>query len=182
MQEKMILDNVNLIYIVLKKYGLYSNIDEYYDLGMIGLVKGVKTFDASKGFAPSTYLVSCITKEILAYCRKQQAKKRTSGKQDISIYDCIARDINGNEQTIIDITPSNEDVEKNLIKKEQLELFYKEISNLKEKDKYVICSNYGLMRYKELTQREIAKKIGISQAQVNRIIKKFIEKVRREYE
>ena len=66
-KEKLILDNINLIYMVLKRYNLYNQLDEYYDIGMIGLVKGANSFSEDKGYKVSTYLTSCITYEILNY-------------------------------------------------------------------------------------------------------------------
>ena len=56
-KEKLILDNINLIYMVLKKYNLYNQLDEYYDIGMIGLVKGANTYSGDKGYKTSTYLI-----------------------------------------------------------------------------------------------------------------------------
>lgn len=178
-KEKLILDNINLIYMVLKKYNLYNQLDEYYDIGMIGLVKGANTYSGDKGYKASTYLTSCITNEILAYKRKQSMQKRGNGKQDISIYTQI--NDNGKELYLLDIIPSKENIEDNIIKKERLELIYKEIFKLSERDKLIICSTYGLLGYKELTQIQISKKTNITQAQVSRIIKKFIKECKEKY-
>ena len=182
MEDKLITDNINLIYYVLKKYHLYSELDEYFDIGMIGLVKGAKTFDESKGYKPSTYLSRCIEHEIFRYIRVQNLPKRNNGQKNISIYDPICIDENGNEKIIIDTIPSDEDIEKDITKQEQREFLYKEILKLKERDKFIICSKYGLLGYEELTQEELAEATGISQTQVCRIIKKFKEEVRRKYE
>lgn len=179
-EEKLILDNINLIYMVLKRVNLYSCLDEYFDIGMIGLVKGAKNFDESKGYKPTTYLARCITNEILAYIRKQNMSKRGGGVKNISIYTPIT--IDEKEIYLLDTISSNEDIEENTIKKEQRELVYKEIINLNERDKFIICSKYGLLGHKELTQEELATKVGLSQSYVCRIIKKFIEEVRRKYD
>lgn len=179
MKEKLVLDNINLIYMVLKRYNLYNEIDEYYDIGMIGLVKGANNFNENKGYAPSTYLTTCITNEISQYKRKKLMQKRGNGIKDISIYTQISND--GKEIYLLDVIPSTEDIEEKIIKKEKLELIYKEIFKLNEKDKFIICSNYGLLGYKELTQIQISKKINISQCQVSRIIKKFTEKCKELY-
>lgn len=178
MEDKIVTDNINLIYHVLKKYGLYRNLDEYYDVGLIGLVKGVKSYDNSKGYAISTYLVKCITTEVLAYQRKTTTKKRGGGIKDISIY----TPINDEENELLDVIPSNENIEENIIKKEQLEMIYKEIFKLKERDRLIICSSYGVLGYEKLTQKEVSETTGVSQPQVSRITKKFIEDVRRKYE
>lgn len=178
-KEKLILDNINLIYMVLKRYNLYNQLDEYYDIGMIGLVKGANTYSRDKGYKASTYLTSCITNEILAYKRKQSMQKRGNGIQDISIYTQI--NDNGKELYLLDIIPSKENIEDNIIKKERLELIYKEMFKLSERDKFIICSAYSLLGYKELTQIQISKKTNITQAQVSRIIKKFIKECKEKY-
>lgn len=180
MEEKLIVENINLIYVVLKKYNLYSNSDEYFDIGMLGLVKGAKKFNESKGYKPSTYLTKCIINEILCYIRNQSNSKRGGGVKDISIYTPI--NDAGKETYLLDVIPSNENIEENMIQVEQRELMYKEILKLKERDKFIICSKYGLLGHKELTQEELAAATGISQSYVCRIVKKFIENVRRKYD
>lgn len=180
MEEKLITENINLIYHVLKKYKLYSYLDEYFDIGMIGLVQGAKTYDESKGHKPSTYLTKCIANEIFKYNKVQNCQKRSNGQKDISIYTPINND--GNECYLIDLIPSDENIEETIIKKEQLEWLYKELSKIEERDKFIICSNYGLLGYKKLTQREIAKKLNISQRTVQYFIRKNIEKLRRNNE
>ena len=106
-------------------------------------------------------------------------QKRGNGIQDISIYTQI--NDNGKELYLLDIIPSKENIEDNIIKKERLELIYKEIFKLSERDKFIICSTYGLLGYKELTQIQISKKTNITQAQVSRIIKKFIKECKEKY-
>ena len=178
-KEKLILDNINLIYMVLKRYNLYNQLDEYYDIGMIGLVKGANTFSEDKGYKVSTYLTSCITYEILNYKRKQSMQKRGNGIQNISLYTQI--NDKSKELYLLDVIPSKENIEDNIIKKERLELIYKEIFKLSERDKFIICSAYSLLGYKELTQIQISKKTNITQAQVSRIIKKFIKECKEKY-
>ena len=179
MKEKLILDNINLIYMVLKRYNLYNELDEYYDVGMIGLVKGANNFDESKGYKPSTYLTSCITYEILNYKRKQSMQKRGNGIQNISLYTQI--NDNGKELYLLDIIPSKENIEDNIIKKEKIELIYKKILELNERDKLIICSTYGLLGYKGLTQNQIAENTNITQGHISRIIKKFIKECKETY-
>lgn len=168
-KEKLILDNINLIYMVLKRYNLYNQLDEYYDIGMIGLVKGANTFSEDKGYKVSTYLTSCITYEILNYKRKQSTQKRGNGKQDISLYTQL-NDKN-KELYLLDVIPS----------KENIELIYKKILDLNERDKFIICSTYGLLSHKELNQNQIAERTNITQCQVSRIIKKFIKECKKTY-
>ena len=178
-KEKLILDNINLIYMVLKRYNLYNQLDEYYDIGMIGLVKGANTFSEDKGYKVSTYLTSCITYEILNYKRKQSMQKRGNGIQNISLYTQINN--KNKELYLLDVIPSKENIEDNIIKKEKLELIYKKILDLNERDKFIICSTYGLLSHKELNQNQIAERTNITQCQVSRIIKKFIKECKKTY-
>lgn len=180
MEEKLITENINLVYHVLKKYKLYSYLDEYFDIGMIGLVRGAKTYDESKGYKPSTYLTKCIANEIFKYNKTQNYAKRSNGQKDISIYTPIGED--GNECYLMDMIPSDENIEEMIIKQEQLEWLYKELSKIEERDKFIICSYYGLLGYKKLTQIEIAKKVKVSRKTVSLVIKKYIEKLRRNNE
>lgn len=146
---------------------------------MIGLVKGANSFDESKGYKPSTYLTTCIINEVLYYKRKKLMQKRGSGMQDISIYTQINN--NGKELYLLDVIPTEESIEENIIKKEKIELIYKEIFKLNDRDKFIICSNYGLLGYKELTQDQMSEKINISRCQFSRIIRKFAEKCKKIY-
>ena len=178
--EKLITENINLIYYVLKKYHLYGDLEEYFDIGMIELVKCAKNYDESKGYKPSTFLTICISRKILTYIRNQNNIKRGGGVKHISIYTPINND--GKEMYLLDTIPSNENIEESIIKKEQLEFIYKEIFKLKERDKFIICSYYELLGYEKLTQQEIATATGTSQSHVNRKIKKIIEDIRRKCE
>ena len=78
-KEKLILDNINLIYMVLKRYNLYNQLDEYYDIGMIGLVKGANTYSGDKGYKASTYLTSCILMKYLLIKENNLCKKEEMG-------------------------------------------------------------------------------------------------------
>ena len=84
-RDDLILDNVSLIYYVLKKMNLYKNADEYYDIGMIGLIKAADTFNESKGYTFSTYGISCIRSELLGYIRRQNSNKRKANYNTISL-------------------------------------------------------------------------------------------------
>lgn len=169
--DKLISENINLIYFVLKKLNLYNRCDEFFDIGMIGLIKGIKNFNPELGYKVSTYLCSTIRNEILMSMRKKELPT-------ISFDDIIATDPNGNELTYHEITPSDVDIEKSIIEKEEIKLVYKCIDKLKDKEKFIICSLYGVNNHKQLTQSEIASKLNISQAQVSRLKNKTIAKIK----
>lgn len=179
-EEKLILDNIKLIYVVLKNYNLLKFQDEYFDICMVGLINGARHYDENKGYKPSSFLTKCIALELSKYLKKQSRLKNGGGVKDISLYTPI-----GDGKTgiyLLDTIPSNENIEEKMLRAEKLELMYKELSKLKERDKFIICSRYELLGYEKLSQMEIAKKLKISQAQVSRVIKKIIIEVRRKYD
>ncbi len=170
--ERLVTDNINLIYLALKRLYLYDKRDEYFDVGMIGLVKGARAFDETRGLKPSTFLYNCIYNEL----RMTFRKKDPDGM--LSLSKVLFTDGNGNELFLEDMIPSDVNIEEEMILKEQKEKMYNEILKLKEREKLVICLSYGVGGYEKITEKEISKILKISQAQVNRIKNKTIEKLR----
>lgn len=171
--EELVLNNVNLIYLVLKKYKLYEVRDDYFDIGMIGLVKAAKTYSEDIGFTFSTYAVKCIEHEVWGTRRKNFTLKRGMGQQDISLNTTLNTDDDNLE--LLDLIPDKFNLENHIIQNDLYERLYKEINNLPERNKIIICSMFELENYKKLTQQELAKKLNISQAQVSRCLKKTIK-------
>ena len=177
-KENLILDNINLIYFILGKMNLYDKRDYFYDIGLIGLVKAANDFDENKGYKFSTYAGNCIKNELLVFIRKEKTNKRKANYNAISLDTPIYSNGKDDEITLVDTLQSgNGDIEEELIKQEEKELLYKSLTKLKEKELLVINYSYGLNGYKELTQKEIATKLNISQAQVSRIRVKGIKKL-----
>lgn len=175
--DELIINNENLIYYTLKKLGLYNiqNIDKYYDVGMLGLVKGAKTFDYNLDIKISTYLIKCIKNEILCEVRKENALKRYKSKNEVSLYTPLTED---NKVKLEDILGDDFDIEDYLIKKYDYQKLYDSINKLTDIEKYVICSYYGLYGYKEMRQRKIAKELNLSQAHISRIKNKVEKKLK----
>lgn len=175
-KNKIIEHNLRLVAHIVKKYS--SNPDEQDDLisiGTIGLIKGINSFDESKGIKLATYASKCIENEILMYFR---SKKKTS--QEISINEPIDSDSEGNPLTLMDIIFVQEDTaeitdDKLLINK--LYGFIEEIED--EREKTIIIMRYGLYGTEIFTQKQIARKLNISRSYVSRIEKKVIEKLRK---
>lgn len=178
--EKLVTDNINLIYFILKKMHLYKLTEEYYDIGMIGLVKAAKKFDSSKGFTFNTYACRCIKIEILKFIREEKATKRKANHNTIPlskiIYSTGERDA---EITLEDKIPSNINIEEEIIKKEQLKELYRALTKLNKKELGIITYSYGLCGVNSLTQNELSEKYNVSQAQISRIIKKSINKLKK---
>lgn len=170
--EKLVLDNVNLIYLVLKRLGLYNNHEEYFDLGMIGLVKGAKSFNKDLGYNPSTYLYRCIYNEITYYLRKKEINT-------ISIDNSIDE-----EHTFEDIIPDKKTVESDYFSNFDSILIREAIEKLSPKEQLIINVTFGLNGFdeKEITQYEMAKMLRISQAQISRLKTKALKQLKIELE
>lgn len=178
MNEELIINNINLIYYILKKMGLYDKREIYYDIGLLGLVKAADTFIEDKGYTFSTYAGNCIMNEIRHHVRKEKANKRKANYNTISLDEPIYNDEEGHEMTLLDTLNSDIDIEKELIDKEQKELMYKALSNLNKTEISVLNYYYGLNGFNKLKQREIAEELNITQTYVSRIINKSIKKIK----
>ena len=172
-KNKLIEHNLRLVAHIIKKY--YSNSAEQDDLvsiGTIGLIKAVSSFNFEKGAKFATYAARCIENEILMYFRN---KKKYA--QDISLSEQIDCDKDGNALSIADTMADERQSVSELIEdKIQTEALYRTIEKeLLPREKEIIYLRYGLMGKKAFTQREIAKKLGISRSYVSRIEKKALE-------
>ena len=167
-------NNLNLIYLVLKQLNMYNKdgIDEYFDVGMLGLVKGLKTYSDSKG-AISTYLVNCIKNEILMETRNQKAIKRNNGVKPISINTPTTDNL-----TIEDTIKSDFDMLEYAIKNERIKVLGVAINTLKPIEKRVIIDIY----FNNKTQLEIAEEIGVRQSYVSKVRTRAINKLRAWFE
>lgn len=177
-RDDLILDNVNLIYYVLKKMNLYKNADEYYDICMIGLIKAANTFDESKGYTFSTYGISCIRSELLGYLRRQNSSKRKANYNTVSLEMSVYKENDGKEITLLDTLPSNDNVEEEIIVNEEKELLIEALSILDDKELLVISYMFGINGYDEIKQKDIATILGMQQGSVSRIGKRAINKMR----
>ncbi len=170
-KNKLVEHNLRLVAHIIKKY--YSNSTEQDDLisiGTIGLIKAVSTFDYEKGARFATYASRCIENEILMYFRN---KKKYA--QDISFSDPIDVDKDGNSLSLMDVMADEKSVTEDIENKLQSEELYRAINEvLSEREKEIIYLRYGLSGQKVCTQREVAKRLGISRSYVSRIEKKAL--------
>lgn len=174
-EEKLILENTNLIYHVLQKLKLYAKRDEYYDVGLIGLIKGVKQFNPQLNFKLSTYLYKCIENEILREIRMENSEKRKCHKNAISLDTPLKVD---ERLTLSDVIPSDFSIEEQAIEEERIQIIYKEISNLSEKERLTINYYFGLNEFEQLKEVQIAERLNVSQAYVNKIKNKAVQKIK----
>lgn len=169
--------NLRLVAHIMKKY--YSQSADQEDLlsiGTIGLIKGIETFDLSKGARLATYAARCVENEILMYFRSQ---KKTSG--DVSLSDYIETGKDGTSLSVQDVVASDEDLFEDLSRKEEARKLYTAIEKcLTHREKDVVRLRYGLDGSTPFRQQDVAAKMGISRSYVSRIEKKALEKLRKE--
>lgn len=173
-RNKLIEHNLRLVVFLAKKYE-NTNIDleDLVSIGTIGLIKGVNTYKLDKNIKLATYVSRCIDNEILMYLRKTKRKKG-----EISFEDSLSFDGEGNELHLEDVLGTEPDiVTKGLDEELDKKLLYEQIAKLNDRDKEIIEYRYGLNGKKELTQKEVADKLGISQSYISRIEKKVIKKL-----
>ena len=174
-RNKLIEHNLRLVVFLAKKYdNTMYDLEDLVSIGTIGLIKGIKTYKLDKNIKLATYASRCIDNEILMFLRKN--KKRMT---EISLEDTINFDSEGNELKFEDVFGTEDDVvEKELEDKENQKLLINEIMKLNKRDKNIIEKRYGLFGNKELTQKEIATKLSISQSYISRIEKKVVKKLK----
>lgn len=176
-KNELIEHNLRLVAHVVKKYYTADEQDDLISIGTIGLIKAVNTFKSDKKIRLATYAARCIENEILMHFRNN--KKYA---QDVYISDPIDTDKNGNTLTLIDIIADEANIEDEIdtkIKIQKLRVILN--GTLDERELQIINMRYGLGGEKEQTQREIAKKLGISRSYVSRIETAALEKLRNKF-
>ncbi len=168
--------NLRLVAHIVKKYQASpEDTEDLLSIGTIGLIKAVVTFNPDKCVRLGTYAARCIENEILMYMR---AKKKSS--KEISLYEPIGTDREGNEIQLFDIIETEEDdAHRKVELSDDIRLLYHKVeSELSPRERLVLKMRYGFYNEEEYTQREIAKQLGISRSYVSRIEKSAIEKLR----
>lgn len=175
-KQILIEHNLRLVAHIVKKYQRpEEDHEDLISIGTVGLVKAVITFDTEKGNRLSTYAARCIENEILMHLR---AKKKSN--KEISLYEPIGTDREGNEIKLYDIIETEEeDVSEKISLRETIQKLYEKVeSELSDRERLVLKMRYGLYSGEEYTQREIARQLGISRSYVSRIEKSAVQKLR----
>ncbi len=174
-RDKLIEHNLRLVAHIVKKYSQSANIDDLISIGTIGLVKAVDSFDYSKKNRLATYAARCVENEVLMYLRHE--KKFST---QVSLSEPIGYDQEGNEISLMDILVGDgEDICEKVDKSEKLKKLFEKVKKIKdEREREIIYLRYGLFGKEPLTQKEVAKKLGISRSYVSRIEKKAIAQLR----
>ena len=174
-KNKLIEHNLRLVVYLSKKYeNTKIDLEDLVSIGTIGLIKGINTYKMDKNIKLATYASRCIDNEILMYLRKN--KKRNG---DVSLEESLSYDSEGNELHLEDILGTDPDLVTKELEDNDLKVtLMKEINNLPERDKQIMKLRYGLFGEKEITQKELAEKLKISQSYISRIEKKVIKKIK----
>ena len=175
-RDTLIEHNLRLVVYVAKRYDNSTNcpLEDLISIGTIGLVKAINTFKADKNIKLATYASRCIENEILMYLRKNNKIR-----YEISLDEPLNIDYDGNELLLGDIVGTEDDlVEQEMMKSDQRKLFYEALKDLNEREKEILILRYGLSNHDELTQKDVAKLLGISQSYISRLEKKIIKKLR----
>ena len=173
-KDKLIEHNLRLVVYLSKKYeNTKIDLEDLVSIGTIGLIKGINTYRGDKNIKLATYASRCIDNEILMFLRKN--KKR---RADVSLDESLSYDKEGNELTLEDVLGTDDDiVTKGLEEEDTKKIMLEEINKLKKRDKEIMIMRYGLDGREELTQKEVAKVLGISQSYISRIEKKVIKEI-----
>ncbi len=169
--------NLRLVVFIARRFETTGiGIKDLVSIGTIGLIKGINTFRADKGIKLATYASRCIENEILMYIRK------TSGQRyELSIDEPLNTDWDGGELLLSDVLGTEEDsVGQSLEADEDRRTIRTAVSHLEGREREIIELRYGLRGGRELTQKEVADRMGISQSYISRLEKKIIGRLREE--
>lgn len=173
-RNKLIEHNLRLVVFLAKRYeNTKIDLEDLVSIGTIGLIKGVNTYKLDKNIKLATYASRCIDNEILMYLRKTKKKRG-----EISFEDSLSFDVDGNELHLEDVLGTDADIVTRGLEDElDKKILYEEVNKLEGRDKEIIEYRYGLNGKKEMTQKEVATLMGISQSYISRIEKKVIKKL-----
>ena len=178
-RNQLIEHNLRLVAHIIKKYyAAAGDQDDLISIGVIGLIKAIRTFDPSKNTRLATYAARCVENEIFMHFR---TLRRVSC--EVSLSEPIDTDCEGNTLELMDILSSEEDMFENLLKSDKIALLRAYFqSELDAREREIMILRYGLNERRPLTQRETAERLGISRSYVSRIEKAAIEKLRQAFE
>lgn len=169
--EKLVEHNLRLVAYIARKFDNASiDYEDLIAIGAIGLIKAVRTFKSDKNIRLATYASRCIENEIL-----MQIRKTSKIKSDISLDNPLCEDYDGNQLVLADIIPADDDfIEETVDKPSEKQVIGKLIDKLGRREREIMVLRYGLEGQDELTQREVAIKLGISQSYISRLEKRIL--------
>ena len=177
-KQLLIERNLRLVVYIAKRFeNTGVNLEDLISIGTIGLIKAIGTYRRDKNIKLATYASRCIENEILMYIRKTACQKA-----EVSLDEPINMDYDGNELLLSDILGTDEDMILRPLEDDvDLCILRQALQELPEREREIILMRYGLYGYKELTQKEVAQKMGISQSYISRLEKRIMLKLRKEF-
>ena len=178
MRNNLIEHNLRLVVYIARKFDNTGvELDDLISVGTIGLIKAVKTFNAGKNIKLATYASRCIENEILMYLRRI-----VKLKGEVSLDEPLNVDWEGNELLLSDVLGTDNDiVYKDIETGVEREMLKEAIAKLKPRERQIMELRFGLGGEDELTQKEVADMLGISQSYISRLEKKIVERLRKEF-
>lgn len=178
-KQALIEHNLRLVVFIAKRFeNTGVGLEELISIGTVGLMKAISTYNADKNIKIATYASRCIENEILMFIRKSSQRKK-----EISIDEPISVDYDGNELLLSDILGSETDsVFKEMEEDEERKIVRAAVKDLSERERIIIEMRFGLSGEEELTQKEVADALGISQSYISRLEKKIMHRLRKKIE
>jgi len=178
-RQILIEHNLRLVVYIAKRFeNTGVGIEDLVSIGTIGLIKAINTFRADKNIKLATYASRCIENEILMYIRKH-----SGARVEVSIDEPLNTDWDGNELLLSDILGNDEDeIAGEIEQKEERRMIRRAIEGLEAREREIIELRYGIGGRRELTQKEVADRLGISQSYISRLEKKIIARLKEELE
>ncbi len=177
-KERLITHNLRLVVYISKKFESTGiGIEDLVSIGTIGLIKAVNTFDPKKNIKLATYASRCIENEILMYLRKT-----SSQRNEISIDEPLNVDWDGNELLLSDIIGTDDEVGQHIESETEKELLIEAVNALDDRERFIMQMRFGLLGGKEMTQKEVADIVGISQSYISRLEKRILKQLRKDLE
>lgn len=176
-KQRLIEHNLRLVVFIARRFeNTGVNLEDLISIGSIGLIKAIGTYRRDKNIKLATYASRCIENEILMHIRKISGQKA-----EISLDEPINMDYDGNELLLSDILGTDEDIVMRPLEDDvDLCLLRQALQELPDREREIVLMRYGLQGRKELTQKEVAQKMGISQSYISRLEKRIMQRLRKE--
>lgn len=176
-RQTLVEHNLRLVVYLARRFeNTGVNLEDLISIGSIGLIKAINTYRLDRNIKLATYASRCIENEILMHIRKISAQKA-----EISLDEPINMDYDGNELLLSDILGTDEDMVTGPLEEDvDLQLLRQALKELPPREREIVLMRFGLEGRKELTQKEVARKLGISQSYISRLEKRIMQRLRRE--
>ena len=176
-KQRLIEHNLRLVDFIARRFeNTGVNLEDLISIGTIGLIKAVGTYRRDKNIKLATYASRCIENEILMHIRKI-----SNQRAEVSLDEPINMDCDGNELLLSDILGTDEDIVSSALEDDvDLHLLRQALHELPQREREIVLMRYGLEGYKELTQKEEAEKMGISQSYISRLEKRIMQRLKKE--